>query len=338
MSRISADRLAHVARVLRWRCSRSSRSSSSPRVNRGRARRGRSRRPRPSSRAGRARSRNTAASSSVGTTVPAVANGAAASTRGIAVGVDDAGAEPDRRPVALADRPDAHDEAQTAGRHAGLVGMGDDARVAQRRALDGVLAGERRAEQRRSCRRASRRARAGRPPRRRGGGTCRRGRGDDRRSGRRRRRTTPAPRRRRGRGAASSTAPARESWWSKPSCPGTNIRVMTRDGSGCEPLRSRRASSARERGHAARRQAPGVLQRREQRQRRLGALVAVHPVGLEAVEAAAGVRIPHDAGRRRCRRGTTPRRHAPRPSQAAPASTSAARAQASASAATSIGC
>ena len=52
--------------------------------------------------------------------------------------------------MALADRPDAHHEAQAARRRAGLVGMGDDARVAQRRTLDGVLAGERRAEQQHS--------------------------------------------------------------------------------------------------------------------------------------------------------------------------------------------
>ena len=70
--------------------------------------------------------------------------------RGAARCVDDAGAEPDRGAVPFPDGPDAHHESQAACGRARLVGVGDDAGVAQRRAFDGVLAGERRAEQQHS--------------------------------------------------------------------------------------------------------------------------------------------------------------------------------------------
>ena len=65
--------------------------------------------------------------------------------------VDDAGPEPDGRTVPLADAPDAHHESQAACDCPSLVGMGHDARVAQRRTFNGVFAGERRAHQQLSC-------------------------------------------------------------------------------------------------------------------------------------------------------------------------------------------
>ena len=64
--------------------------------------------------------------------------------------VDDAGPEPNRRTVPFPDAPHAHDESQAAFGSAGLVRMGHHAGVAQRRPLDGVLAGERRAQQQHS--------------------------------------------------------------------------------------------------------------------------------------------------------------------------------------------
>ena len=97
---------------------------------------------------------------------PVVASGERGSIVASAGGVDRPGPEPDRGPVALADGADAHDEAQAPGGHARLVGVGDDARVAQRRAFDGVLAREGRAEQQPPrARRASGPGRAGRRPR-----------------------------------------------------------------------------------------------------------------------------------------------------------------------------
>ena len=61
--------------------------------------------------------------------------------------VDRPRAEPDAGPMALADPAHAHDEPEGAERCAGLVGVLDDARVAQRRGLDGVLVSERRPQQ-----------------------------------------------------------------------------------------------------------------------------------------------------------------------------------------------
>ena len=49
----------------------------------------------------------------------------------------------DGGPMSLPDPPDAHHKAQAALRHAGLIGMGHHAGVAQRRAFERVLAGER---------------------------------------------------------------------------------------------------------------------------------------------------------------------------------------------------
>ena len=122
-----------------------------------------------------------------------------------------------------------------------LVRMGDHARVAQRRALDGVFAGERRTQQQHSW--------LGKFPAGiqpvgkldgRADGRCRRGRGDARRSGSRYRPATIALRSSSRARIRASTAPARESWCSKPSWPGTNSRVMTRDGSAAMPLRAAR--------------------------------------------------------------------------------------------------
>src|SRR2546426_923054 len=62
-------------------------------------------------------------------------------------GVDDAGPETDGGLVALADAADTHHEAQAANWQTRLVGMGDHAWIAQRGALDGVLAGEDGAQQ-----------------------------------------------------------------------------------------------------------------------------------------------------------------------------------------------
>ena len=64
--------------------------------------------------------------------------------------VDHARAEPDGRPVALPDAPHAHHESQASRRGPRLVWVCDDARVAQRRALDGVLTGECRPHQQHS--------------------------------------------------------------------------------------------------------------------------------------------------------------------------------------------
>ena len=67
--------------------------------------------------------------------------------RGPARGVDDTGAEPDGRAVSFPDPPHAHHESQAACRRVGLVGVGHNAGVAQRRPLDGVLAGKGRSQQ-----------------------------------------------------------------------------------------------------------------------------------------------------------------------------------------------
>ena len=58
--------------------------------------------------------------------------------------VDDTGPEPDGRDVSLPDAPHAHHESQAARRDSRLVRVSHHARVAQRRAFDGVLARERR--------------------------------------------------------------------------------------------------------------------------------------------------------------------------------------------------
>ena len=63
------------------------------------------------------------------------------------VGSDDAGAELDRRAVTLPDRPQTHDEADSTGFDARLIGSGDDRGVAERRCLDRVLVREVRADQ-----------------------------------------------------------------------------------------------------------------------------------------------------------------------------------------------
>ena len=94
-----------------------------------------------------------------------------------------------------------------------------------------------------------------------------------------------------------------------------------------------RRQRSRDRGRRA-----GVLQRRDQRQRRLGTLVEVDAVGLEAVEAGAALGIAHrhadvvDAEEPVDARASRPSRHASSPV------TAYARAQASAIAAASIGC
>ena len=143
---------------------------------------------------------------------------------------------------------------------------------------------------------------------RRADGRSRAGRGGDRRTGRRRRRGPSAPRPRPGRGCGPAPHAVRESCWSKPSWPGTNIRVMTRDGSGRDAVRARArddVSERRSRGGGD--EAACVLQRREQRPastRRPGC--GSTPSGLEAVEAATGRRGPTW----RCPPSLSPRNHA----------------------------
>ena len=144
--------------------------------------------------------------------------------------VDDAGPEPDGRTVPLADAPDAHHESQAACDCRSLVGMGHDAGVAQRRTFNGVFAGERRAQQQlsrlgefqvgiesvgefRACRRKVPARSRWRPSKRMTTSSS-----EDR--------TCPSSRAR----IRASTAPARDSWCSNPSWPGTKSRVMTRDG------------------------------------------------------------------------------------------------------------
>ena len=103
----------------------------------------------------------------------------------------------------------------------------------------------------------------------------------------------------------SSTPAARDSCRRSPPDPGTKSRVMTRATGRARPLRLR-VTSDRWTGHRAQgREAARVLQGGDQRQGRLGALVEVRRRRREAVEAAAGLRVPHAAGRRRCRRGTS---------------------------------
>jgi hypothetical protein len=67
--------------------------------------------------------------------------------RHLAVGADGADPEADGRPVPFADAPERQHEPDPAGRCRRLVGVHDDARVAQGRGLDGELVRERGAEQ-----------------------------------------------------------------------------------------------------------------------------------------------------------------------------------------------
>lgn len=67
--------------------------------------------------------------------------------RDLQVPVDHAAAEFDRRNVPLAGRAQAHDETLRAVREPALIRMRDDRRVEQRRAFQGVFAGEIRADQ-----------------------------------------------------------------------------------------------------------------------------------------------------------------------------------------------
>ena len=64
--------------------------------------------------------------------------------------VDDPGPESDAGTVSLPDPPNAHHESQAPRGSVGLIGMGHDARIAQRRPFDGVLTGKRRSQQRHS--------------------------------------------------------------------------------------------------------------------------------------------------------------------------------------------
>ncbi len=217
--------------------------------------------------------------------------------------------------------------------------MRDDARVAQRRRLDGVLVGEGRSEQEPALRAqlgvgvepvgdpvgvvaegadqvavaiaepldAARRARAARRPRRARGSWRRR----------------PI--------ARDSLAPT-TSW------PATNSWATTRDGSGSSRS-SLRSTSASPLGVTT---APVSTTRAcwrvaDQGDGRLGALVEVDPGRLEPVVAAAGGGVPH-----RAPVSLSPSNHAaairtPAVQRGSPV-TAAARAQASASVATSIGC
>ena len=104
-----------------------------------------------------------------------------------------------------------------------------------------------------------------------------------------------APRPRRGQGCASSTAPARESCCSKPSCPGTNSRVMTRDGSAASRCGLRVTSSARTRRHCG-----TVDKRRACCSVEITARVDSAPwlrftrIGVQTVVSAARLRVPHE--------------------------------------------
>ena len=60
----------------------------------------------------------------------------------VSIGVDHAGAKPDRGPMPLPDGTDAHYEPQAACCDAGLIWMFDHTRVTERSALQRVLAGE----------------------------------------------------------------------------------------------------------------------------------------------------------------------------------------------------
>ena len=70
--------------------------------------------------------------------------------------------------------------------------------------------------------------------------------------------------------------------------------MTTRDGSAASRSGARLASPAFIDVIAAARYASGVLQRRDQGQCRLRALVAVDPVGVQAVESATGLGVPHE--------------------------------------------
>ena len=193
--------------------------------------------------------------------------------------VDDAGAEADGRPVALADLRTLITKRSAPAEHADLVGVGDDARVAQRGGLDGVLVGEGRAEQQPAL-----------------GGEL--GAGIDavgdalgvvaERAGEV---AVPAAEARRrsssdrchlvvveGEDAVDHAGWPRDSCPPRPSWPGTNSCVTTRDVSARSRSGSRRdepvASVTTAAGEPAR-----VLQRGDQGERRLGALVEVGPGG-----------------------------------------------------------
>ena len=108
---------------------------------------------------------------------------------------------------------------------------------------------------------------------------------------------------------------------------------------GGEPLRAARDEPGPHRSHCGtvdKRRA--CCMRRDHRQGRLGTLVEVHPVGVQTVISATGLRIPHDLSRVVVALETRPQLHGRPSGQIGPASTAAARAHASASVATSMGC
>ena len=190
---------------------------------------------------------------------------------------------------------DTHHESHTVQIDSGLVGVHHHARVAERRTFDCVFAGERgNPATTTAARRGRRRGSIGRRVR----GACLRNvpsrsrwRFSKRASTSSSEDCTSSSSRARMR---PSTAPARESWSSKPSWPGTNKRITTRAGSG----RSRTPAATRQtrlqpKSLRHQREPSRVLHRRQQRERRLRTLVEVHPICVQTVVSATRGGIPH---------------------------------------------
>ena len=257
-----------------------------------------------------------------------------------AAGVDDAGAEADRRAVALADLADAHHEAQLAVGEARLVGCRDHRRVAQRGGLHGVLVGERGAEQQAPV---AGQLGPGRQPVGDAVGVAPERAGEVA--------VASAEARRRSRRASTCTSASSSSRtcsttpdalpsppWPARAWPGTKSCVID---PGWRPATSRSGSRvASGVGHQ-----PGTGSRARaccsveiSASVGLGALVEVGAVGVAARRSRRRSRGPTSRRRRRCRRGTTRRPARCRAASSASPVTASARAQASAIAATSIGC
>ena len=203
-----------------------------------------------------------------------------------------AGAELHRREMSLADRAQAEDEPAAPGRQARLVGVRDGGGVEQGGRLDRELVGEPGAHEAASLvrqiggvgypvRDLLRSAPSARPA----------GRGGAPRSGHRPASRSLRPRRRAARGSA--TAPLR---------PGTDLVARARDRArtAAPAPAPDRAVSVTSVGvtHSVTRRRPssldaGLLQRREQRQSGLRALVLVAPEAFQTVEAATGHRVVH---------------------------------------------
>ena len=79
--------------------------------------------------------------------MPIIGKGSRGSRRDLAVGADESGAKTDAGAVAFADAAKTHDESHGAVGHVGLIGVHDDAGVADRGGLERVLVREGGAEQ-----------------------------------------------------------------------------------------------------------------------------------------------------------------------------------------------